>query len=175
MPAYIGGPAWPELDEALTRRDFPTVLALAENDTSIDVAERQLVIGICRAMFHQSEQAVAALVDSMLTFGALPPARAAVAAVFLGRLHYFVHDSPSVANGWFARARRLVAEHPDCIEHALAALPLPGCDIIDVTQLHADATTALALARRVGDANLEAKALADLGTAQVSRAFVPRA
>lgn len=173
MPAYIGGPEWPELDEALTRRDFPTVLALAENDTSIDVAERQLVIGICRAMFHQSEQAIAALVDSMQTFGALRPARAAVAAVFLGRLHYFVHDSPSVANGWFARARRLVADHPDRIEHALAALPLPGCDIIDVTQLHADATKALALARRVGDANLEAKALADLGTAQVSRAFVP--
>ena len=134
MPAYIGGPEWPELDEALARRDFPTVLALAENDTSIDVAERQLVIGICRAMFHQSEQAIAALVDSMQTFGALRPARAAVAAVFLGRLHYFVHDSPSVANGWFARARRLVTDQPDRIEHALAALPLPGCDIIDVTQ-----------------------------------------
>ena len=139
---------------------------------SIDVAERQLVIGICRAMFHQSEQAVAALVESMQTFGAQRPTRAAVAAVFLGRLHYFVHDSPAVANGWFARARRLVADQPDCIEHALAALPLPGCDIVDVTQLQADATRALALARRIGDANLEAKALADLGTAQVSRAFV---
>lgn len=127
---------------------------------------------ICRAMFHQSEQAVAALVDSMQTFGAQRPARAAVAAIFLGRLHYFVHDSPSVANGWFARARRLVANQPDCIEHALAALPLPGCDIADVTQLHRDATDALALAQRIGDANLEAKALADLGTAQVSRAFV---
>ena len=172
MPAYIGGPEWPELDEALARRDFATVLALAEDDTSVDVAERQLVIGICRAMFHQSEQGVAALVDSMQMFGATRPARAAVAAVFLGRLHYFVHDSPSVANGWFARARRLVADSPDCIEHALAAVPLPGCDIVDVTKLHADATTALALARRVGDASLEAKALADLGTAQVSRAFI---
>lgn len=172
MPAYIGGPAWPDLDDALARRDFPTVLALAEHDTGIDVAERQLVTGICRAMFHQSEQAVAALVDSMQTFGSQRPTRAAVAAVFLGRLHYFVHDSPAVANGWFARARRLVADQPDGIEHALAALPLPGCDIVDVTQLQKDATRALALARRIGDANLEAKALADLGTAQVSRAFV---
>ena len=172
MPAYIGGPAWPDLDDALARRDFPTALALAEHDAGIDVAERQLVIGICRAMFHQSEQAVAALVESMHTFGAQRPTRAAVAAVFLGRLHYFVHDSPAVANGWFARARRLVADRPDCIEYALAALPLPGCDIVDVTQLQEDATRALMLARRLGDASLEAKALADLGTAQVSRACV---
>lgn len=172
MPAYIGGPAWPELDDALARRDFPTVLRLAEHESSVDVAERQLVIGICRAMFHQSEQAVAALVDSLQTFGVQRRARAAVAAVFLGRLHYFVHDSPSVANGWFARARRLVADVPNSLEHALASLPLPGCDITDVTQLHADATYALAVARRVGDPSLEAKALADLGTAQVSRAFV---
>jgi DNA-binding NarL/FixJ family response regulator len=172
MPAYLGGPAWPDLDDALARRDFPAVLALAENDAGIDVAERQLVIGICRTLFQQSEQAVAALVESMQTFGAQRPTRAAVAAIFLGRLHYFVHDSPAVANGWFARARRLVADQPDCIEHALAALPLPGCDIVDVTQLQADATRALALARRVGDPSLEAKALADLGTAQVSRAYV---
>jgi DNA-binding CsgD family transcriptional regulator len=172
MPAYLGGPVWPDLDDALARRDFPAVLALAEHDAGIDVAERQLVIGICRSMFQQSEQAVAALVESMQTFGAQRPTRAAVAAVFLGRLHYFVHDSPAVANGWFARARRLVADQPDCIEHALAALPLPGCDIVDVTQLQVDATRALALARRVGEANLEAKALADLGTAQVSRAYV---
>ena len=172
MPAYIGGPEWPELDEALAGRDFPGALALAEEDTSVDVAERQLVIGICRATFHQSEQAVAALVESMRLFGAERPGRVAVAAVFLGRLHYFAHDSPNVANGWFARARRLVADSPDCIEHALARVPLPGCDIVDVTALHVDATAALALARRVGDASLEAKALADLGTAQVSRAFI---
>ncbi len=172
MPAYIGGPAWPELDDALARRDFAAALALAEREGGIDVAERQLVIGICRAMFHQSEAAVAALVDSLQTFGAERRARGAVAAVFLGRLHYFVHDSPTVANGWFARARRLAADAPDSIEHALASLPLPGCDTVDVTQLHADATHALAVARLVGDPSLEAKALSDLGTAHVSSALV---
>ena len=172
MPAYIGGPAWPDLDAAFTRRDFPAALALAERDTSVEVAERQLVIGICRVMFNQSEQAVAALVESIQAFGVQRPARAAVAAVFLGRLHYFGHDSPSVANGWFARARRLVEDRPDCLEQVLATLPLPGCDILDVTQLHTDATRALTMAHRIGDANLEAKCLADLGTAQVSRGFV---
>jgi DNA-binding NarL/FixJ family response regulator len=172
MPAYIGGPAWPALDKALARRDFPLVIELAEQDHSIDIAERQLVIGICRAMFHQSEQAIAALVDSMQTFGAQRRARAAVAAMFLGRLHYFVHDSPSVASGWFARARTLVDDQPEGIEHALVALPLPGCDMIDITQLQAAADRALTLARRLGETNLEAKALADLGTAYVSRARV---
>ena len=172
MPAYIGGPAWPDLDAAFTRRDFPAALALAERDTSVEVAERQLVIGICRVMFNQSEQAVAALVESIQAFGVQRPARAAVAAVFLGRLHYFGHDSPSVANGWFARARRLVEDRPDCIEHVLATLPLPGCDIVDVTQLHTDATRALTWLTGSATQTSRPSALADLGTAQVSRGFV---
>ena len=172
MPAYIGGPAWPELDDALARRDFSAGLALAERERHIDIGERQLVIGICHAMAHRSGPAIAALVDSLQAFGAERRARGAVAAVFLGRLHYYVHDSPTVANGWFARARRLAAEEPDSIECALASLPLPGCDLPNVTELHANATHALAVARHVGDPSLEAKALSDLGTAQVSRAFV---
>lgn len=172
MPAYLGGPAWPELDAALARRDLPGALRLAESAADRDLAERQLVIGICHAIFHRPEQALAALVDSFQRFGVRRPARAAVAAVFLGRLHYFVHGSPSVANGWFARARSLVADSPDRVEHALAALPLPGCDITDVSRLRSDATAALALARRLADRNLEAKALSDLGTATVSLALV---
>ena len=72
-----------DLDEALARRDFPAALALAEQDARVDVAERQLVIGVCRAMFHQSEQAVAALVESMQTFGTQRPTRAAVATAGL--------------------------------------------------------------------------------------------
>jgi DNA-binding NarL/FixJ family response regulator len=79
---------------------------------------------------------------------------------------------PTVANGWFARARSLVADQPECVEHALAALPLPGCDVIDVSLLRDNATAALALARRLGDRNLEANALGDLGTATVSLALV---
>ena len=174
MPAYIGGPTWPELDDALARRDFPAVFALAEQDTRIDVAERQLVIGICRAMFHQSDQAIAALVDSMQTFGAQRPARAAVAAVFLGRLHYFVHDSPAVANGGSPAPAGSSPTSRTARARAGGAATA-GCDIVDVTQLQRTATRALALARRVGDANLEAKALADLGTAQVSAPLSTRA
>ena len=75
MPAYLGGPAWPELDAALTRRDFRGALRLAEGATDQDEAERQLVIGICHGMFRHSEQALAALVESFRRFSDSRPAR----------------------------------------------------------------------------------------------------
>src|SRR6478672_8412433 len=171
-PIANRGPAWPELDALLATGDLPGAAQLAELDASIDPAERQLVIGVCCSMTGRGEQAVAALSDSLRAFAPAQPARSAVAAVFLGRLHFFGFDSPMIAAAWFARARRLVADRPDCAEAALTLLPLPGCDIPDVARLHADAQRALAIARTVGEPNIEAKALADLGTAQVSRALV---
>jgi DNA-binding NarL/FixJ family response regulator len=172
VTAYLGGPPWPELDAALTRRDLPGALELAEQSAGVDLAERQLVTGICRAMFQQGDLAAEALLRSFHTFGQDRPIRAAVSAVFLGRMHYWLHDNPHVANGWFARARTLAAGQPDAAEHVLVALPLPGCDIDDVTALRADAERSLGLARRLGERNLEAKALSDLGTALVSLAAV---
>ncbi len=172
MPAYLGGPVWPELDAALAAGDLADAAALAESAVHVDPAERQLVIGICCSMTGQGERAVAALSESLRDLASRRPARAAVAAVFLGRLHFFGFDSPTVADGWFARARRLVAVEPEGQEAALVALPLPGCDRPDVGRLHQDATRALAIARAWREPNIEAKALADLGTAQVSRAYV---
>jgi DNA-binding NarL/FixJ family response regulator len=170
VTAYLGGPPWPELDAALARSDLPGALKLAEQSTEVDLAERQLVIGICRAVFHQADLAAQALLQSFHAFCKARPIRAAVSAVFLGRMHYFMHDSPRVANGWFARARTLAAGQPDGTEHVLVALPLPGCDIDDVTALRANAEQSLELARRLGERNPEAKALSDLGTALVSLA-----
>lgn len=172
MPAYLGGPSWPELDALLATGDLLAAASLAEQDARIEPAERQLVIGLCCSMTGRGDQAVAALSDSLRAFAPARPARAAVAAVLLGRLHFFGFDSPVVAAGWFARARRLVADQPDGLEAALTLLPLPGCDIPDVSRLHADAERALGIARAIGEPNIEAKALADLGTAQVSMAVV---
>lgn len=172
VPAFVGGPLWPELDTLLASGDLPGAAVLAEQDARMEPAERQLVIGICCSMTGRGEQAVAALSESLRAFAPAQPARAAVAAVFLGRLHFFGFDSPAVAAGWFARARRLVADRPDGVEAALTLVPLPGCDIPDATGLHRDAERALGIARAVGEPNVEAKALADLGTAQVTRARV---
>ncbi len=172
VTAYLGGPPRPELDAALARRDLPGALGLAEQSTEVDLAERQLVIGICRSVFHQGDLAAEALLQSFHTFCQDRSIRAAVSAVFLGRMYYWMHDNPHVANGWFALARTLVAGQPDGAEHVLVALPLPGCDIDDVTALRANAERSLELARRLGERNLEAKALSDLGTALVSLAAV---
>lgn len=172
MATYIGGPAWPALDAALNQLDMPAVLRLAETDESVELAERLLVSGICQSMLHRADAAADALLRSFHALTTEQPERAAVAAVFLGRMHFWLHDSPRVANGWFARARSLVADRPDMLEHALAALPLPGCDVADMSALRRAAEEALVLARRLGERNLEAKALADLGTALVSQALV---
>lgn len=120
VPAYLGGPARPELDAVLATGDLPGAARLAEQDARIDPAERQLVIGRCCSMSGRGEQAVAALSDSL--------------------------------------------------EAALTLLPLPGCDILDVARPHADAERGRGIARALGEPNVEAEALADLGTAQVSRA-----
>ncbi|MFN2568430.1 MAG: LuxR C-terminal-related transcriptional regulator, partial [Candidatus Dormibacteria bacterium] len=156
----------------LAAGDLGTALQVAQQSDHVDMAERQLVIGMCHAMFRQAESAETALREAFNRFRLDRPPRAAAAAVFLGRMHYFLHDSPRMANGWFARARRLVSDRPDCYEHALASLPLPGCDMTDVTELRRSAADAVVLARRLGDRNLEAKALADQGTAEISLALV---
>jgi hypothetical protein len=127
VAAYLGGPPWPALDAALARRDLALACQLAEQSSEIDVAERRLVVGICRSFFHQAEPAAEALLDSFHAFCRdRRRSRAAVSAVFLGRLNYWLHDNPHVANGWFARARTLLTDQPDGVEHIIAALPLPA-------------------------------------------------
>ena len=73
----------------------------------------------------------------------------------------------TVGRAWFARARRLVADQPPCIEQGWVAVAGMGCDGDDPDELLADAELALDLARRFGDLNLETKALADGGLAHV--------
>ncbi len=172
MVALLGGPSWPEVDAALAHGDLPGAIQTARQAADIDESERQLVIGVCLAMLHQPAEAEATLLESFHGFGPARPARAAVAAVFLGRFHYFVHDAPRVANGWFQRGRTLLDGQPPGVESALIALPLPGCDVPDVGGLREDAMQALELARSLAEPNLEAKALAALGTANVSLALI---
>lgn len=172
MVALLGGPSWPEVDSALARGDLPGAMQVAQQAADVDDSERQLMVGVCLALLHRPDEAEATLLESFHGFGRARPARAAVAAVFLGRFHYFALDAPRVANGWFVRARSLLEDQPQGLESALAALPLPGCDVADVGALHDDATKALELSRLLGEPHLEAKALAALGTAKVSLALI---
>jgi tetratricopeptide (TPR) repeat protein len=65
------------------------------------------------------------------------------------------------------RAIRLVEDEPPCIEQGWVAVAALGCDVDDPAVLLTRAELALDRARRFGDVNLEAKALADAGLAHV--------
>lgn len=95
------------------------------------------------------------------------PCRAAMAGVRLGDVMANVLGNLTAARAWFARARRLVADVPDCAEQGWVAVAALGCDVDDPTELMESATLALDRARRFGDVNLETKALADAGLAAV--------
>lgn len=168
MPAFFGGPAWPALDAAISRFDFPAAAQLAEADTAVAPEERLLAHGVCLAFTDRADAAEKALTESYLRFAEQRAPRAAVAATFLGRLQFFAFDREHVANGWFARARS-AASDGGATERALAAFPLPACFLPEDEAREAAGTAALADVRRAGSADLEAKLLADLGTTRVGR------
>jgi homogentisate 1,2-dioxygenase len=72
-----------------------------------------------------------------------------------------------VARPWFARAWRLLEGEGDCIERAQVAIADVACNADDPTMLRERADIALAIARKLHDVALEAKALADSGLALV--------
>jgi DNA-binding CsgD family transcriptional regulator len=94
------------------------------------------------------------------------PLEASGQARLLAFLHGAVRGNDAVANGWFARAESLLEGMDDTVAHGWIAFeraPLSR----DVAERERLATTALALARRFGDADLEFVALALLGEAYV--------
>jgi tetratricopeptide (TPR) repeat protein len=99
--------------------------------------------------------------------GAGDRVRAAMACVRLGDVMAVVLGNLTAGRAWFARAERLIAEEPPCVEQGWVAVAAMGCDVDDPDVLLARATLALDRARRFGDVNLETKALADSGLAHV--------
>jgi tetratricopeptide (TPR) repeat protein len=95
------------------------------------------------------------------------PRRAAMACVRLGQVMANLLGNLTAGRAWFARAERLVADQPPCLEQGWVAVAAMGCDVDDPDDLLAKAELALDRARRFGDLNLETKALADGGLAHV--------
>jgi hypothetical protein len=93
--------------------------------------------------------------------------RAAMICVRLGDVLANAMGNLTAGRAWFARARRLVADAPPCVEQGWVAVAAMGCDVDDPDELLAAAELALDRARRFGDVNLETKALADGGLAHV--------
>src|SRR5262245_33557290 len=93
--------------------------------------------------------------------------RAAMASARLGDMIATSLGNLPAGRAWFARARRLVADEPPCIEQGWVAVAAMGCEVDDPAELLAAAELALDRARRFGDVELETKALADAGLAHV--------
>ncbi|MFL5828381.1 MAG: hypothetical protein ACJ76X_00540, partial [Solirubrobacteraceae bacterium] len=94
--------------------------------------------------------------------------RAALAAHALGNMHEAAAGNMLVARGWYARARRYLADEGRCVEAGWIALRWTGCTAADPAELLRDAEYALAFAREFGDGALEAHALGCGGLALVS-------
>ena len=95
------------------------------------------------------------------------PALAARMAMELAEMHASVYGNASAAAGWIARGRRLLEPLGDVVELGYLELAIMACDRLDMTDLAASADRALEIARRFGDVDLEARALADGGLALV--------
>ncbi|MCU1346295.1 MAG: hypothetical protein JWL70_2561 [Acidimicrobiia bacterium] len=95
------------------------------------------------------------------------PAQAAHIAMDLAEMHSSVFGNAAAANGWLARANRLLQPLGDVVERGYLELAITACDRPDVADLAASAERALVIARRFEDPDLEIRALADGGLAMV--------
>jgi DNA-binding CsgD family transcriptional regulator len=96
-------------------------------------------------------------------------ADAARMAMELAEMHAGLFGNAAAANGWLARAGRLLEPLGDVVEVGYLELAIMACDRPDAADLAGSADRALDIARRFGDADLEIRALADGGLALVSQ------
>jgi DNA-binding CsgD family transcriptional regulator len=87
----------------------------------------------------------------------------ALASMFSSDLH-----QPALGNGWVERARLQLLRTDPCVEWGYLELAVMACERSDIDDLLGAAERALSLAIEFGDADLEARALADGGLGLVS-------
>jgi DNA-binding NarL/FixJ family response regulator len=98
-------------------------------------------------------------------------ARAARVALWLSREHALVFGNTAAANGWLSRAERLLRDVAPAAEHGWLSLARSErtSDPAESARL---ATEAIAVAEAADDTDLELRALAQLGLAEVSLGHV---
>jgi DNA-binding CsgD family transcriptional regulator len=134
-----------------------------------DDPEDRFLLGRMAYLATDSRQARAQFERAYRDFQARDlPRRAAIAATWLGRVHFDMLDDKVVGRAWLARALRLLEHEGPCVEKGYVLVGLFGITVEDAEELEASAGTALELAHRFHDRNLECKALGDSGLALVS-------
>ena len=96
------------------------------------------------------------------------PGRAAWAALWLAGQFMRVRGNPAAARGWAARCGRLLADSEPCAETGRVIL-IRALASDDWEQIEAAAEQAIEIARRFGDSDYEALAVAYSGLAMLSR------
>ena len=155
--------------EALAAADWPTARrsfeeALAESESA------EALDGLSQALHFQREYDAAIEVKER-AFAAYRSegrlADAADTARWLAFLHGTYLGNFSVASGWMGRAQGLLEDVEECAAHGW--LVLDGAVFTrDANEREQCAASALTIARRFGDADLEFEALALLGEAKVA-------
>jgi DNA-binding NarL/FixJ family response regulator len=138
--------------------------ALAESETA------EALDGLSQALHFQGEYDAATEVKER-AFAAYRregrPADAADTARWLAFLHGTYHGNYAVAGGWMGRAKSLLEDVDECAAHGW--LILDGAVFSrDAREREQCAVSALAIARRFGDTDLEFEAIALLGETQVA-------
>jgi DNA-binding CsgD family transcriptional regulator len=150
------------------RRAFEAALVSAESAAALD--------GLGRALWwlRDAEGAIVNRERAYAGFrreGDLP--RAARIALWLSREYAVVWGNEPAANGWLARAQRLLRDVAPGREHGWLVLARAE-RARDPRAAAAAAEEALAVAARTGDTDLELRALSQLGLAEVSLGEIDR-
>ncbi len=134
-----------------------------------DDPEDRFLLGRMAYLATDSREAQAQLKRAYRDFQARDlPRRAAIAATWLGRVHFDILDDKVVGRAWLARALRLLENEEPCVEKGYVLVGLFGISVEDAEELETSAGVALDLAHTFHDRNLECKALGDSGLALVS-------
>ena len=160
--------------DALARADWAGARECFERALEQDAEHPEALDGLGRALHFQAEYARAIELTERAFAAYLGAGRgveAADRARWLAFLHGTVNTNMSAAGGWMARAEAVLEDVNKCAAHGWLELdraPFTG-DVRGREQL---AQSALAIARRFGDTDLEYDALALLGEAYVAQGRV---
>jgi DNA-binding NarL/FixJ family response regulator len=130
--------------------------------------------GLGRASWwlHDTDEAVSNMERAYALYRESGETRAAAAcALWLAREFSAAYGHAAVSGGWLARAEGLLRDAGDVPEQGWLALTQAERSE-HPPEMHRDAETALGIARRLGDADLEAAALIRDGYADVASGYV---
>lgn len=145
-------------DWEAARAAFEAVLAEGEDPAAED--------GLGRALWWLGDPdgAIEHRERAFVMFKGSDARRAGMTAIWLAREHLSVHANEAAANGWLARAERVLGDDgPERGWLEIARARWSG----DPAERERRASTALELGREMDDADLEVAALAELGLAEI--------